>query len=139
MSLVAESPLLPIQQAIFDRLTGDSELMGLITGVFDHVPEGTAHPYVTVGEVITTPDNRHGGFGRSVVATLHIWTRTRGHAQGLAIEDRIAQLLDHQPLTLVGHLTVEVRYEFSQTLIDPEPPGDIRHIPLRFRVVTEQP
>ena len=31
------------------------------------------------------------------------------------------------------------RFEFSQTLTDPEPPGDIRHVVLRYRVVTEQP
>lgn len=136
---VAESPLAPVQQAIYDRLVGDPTLAGMVTGVFDFVPEGAVYPYVVVGEVVVTPDNRHGGFGRSIAATLHIWTRGRGNAEGLAVEDRVTQLLDHQPLALIGHRTVEVRYEFSQTLIDPEPPGDIRHIPLRFRVTTEQP
>lgn len=135
---IAEQPMALVQQAIYSVLTGDATLMGLVTGVFDFVPEGTAYAYVTLGEVITTPENRHRGFGRSVVETLHIWTRERGFAGALAIEDRITQLLDHQPLTLTGHHTVSVRYEFSQTLIDPEPPGDIRHIPLRFRVETEQ-
>lgn len=128
----------PVQQAIYDRLTGDSNLMGLVSGVFDYAPEDVDHPYIVIGEVLTTPDNRHGGFGRSMLATLHIWTRSRGFASALTIEDRITQLLDHQDLTIPGHHTVSVRYEFSQTLTDPEPPGDIRHIPIRFRVITEQ-
>lgn len=135
---IAEQPMATAQQAIYSVLTGDPTLMGLITGVFDFVPEDVAYPYVALGEVITTPDNRHRGFGRQVVETLHIWTKERGFAGALAIEDRITQLLDHQPLTLPGHHTVSVRYEFSQALTDPEPPGDIRHIPIRFRITTEQ-
>jgi hypothetical protein len=138
MSLTAESPLAPIQQAIYDRLTGDPTLMGLVTGVFTWVPESTAYPYIALGEVTAVPDNRHRGFGRSVTETLHIWTRERGFQAALAIEDRITQLLDHQTLTVTGHHTVAVRFEFSQTLIDPEPPGDIRHIPIRLRITTEQ-
>lgn len=135
---MAESPLFPIQQAIYDLLTGDSELMGLVTGVFDHVPEGTDYPYVVIGEATQVPDNRHGGFGASTTETLHVWTRERGFAGALAIETRIRQLLDERPLAVAGHHLVAVRYEFSQTLIDPEPPGDIRHAPIRFRVTTEQ-
>lgn len=135
----AESPLAPIQQTIYDRLTGDATLNGMVTGIYDFVPEPAPYPYVTLGEVTVIPSNVHGRFGREVVVTLHIWTRSRGHAEGLAIEDRITQLLDHQPLTLDGHHTVSVRYEFSQTLIDPvEPSGQVRHIPLRFRITTEQ-
>jgi hypothetical protein len=75
---VAVSPLGPIQQALYERLTDDAELMGLVSGVFDHVPEGTQRPYVVVGEATSIPDNRHGGFGRQSTATLHIWTRERG-------------------------------------------------------------
>lgn len=138
MTDIATQPHAEVQQAIYDRLTGDATLGALIAGVFDHVPEGTAYPYVTLGEVITTPDNRHGGFGRSVVATLHVWTQARGFAEALAIEARLVELLDHQALPLAGHHTVSVRYEFSQTLTDPAPPGDIRHIPIRFRITTEQ-
>jgi hypothetical protein len=138
VTVVAEQPLAPIQQAIYQRLTGDGTLMGLITGVFDDVPEDRPYDYVVVGEVTTAPDNHHGGFGRSVVATLHVWTRSRGFASALAVEDRVVQLLDHQPLPIPGHDTVSVRFEFSQTLVDPEPPGDIRHIPIRFRISTEQ-
>jgi hypothetical protein len=135
---VAVSPLGPIQQALYERLTDDAELMGLVSGVFDHVPEGTQRPYVVVGEATSIPDNRHGGFGRQSTATLHIWTRERGFRTAQQIEDRIVQLLDHQPLGVDGLHTVAVRFEFSQTLVDPEPPGDIRHIPIRFRVITEQ-
>lgn len=134
----APAPMLPVQQAIHDRLTGDSQLKDAITGVFDYVPEQGVYPFVVIGEAVETPDNRHGGFGRQTVVTLHVWTQYRGHAQGLRIGARITELLDHQPLTITGLDWIATRFEFSQTLTDPEPPGDIRHLVLRYRIVTEK-
>jgi hypothetical protein len=130
------TPLAPIQQAVYDLLTGDTTLTGLVVGVFDEVPEGTAYPYVTLGEAIEQPDGAHDRFGRQTVLTLHVWTNTRGFTDGEAIASRLISLLDHQPLTIDGHHHVVTRYEFSQTLRDPEP--HVRHIPIRFRVITEQ-
>lgn len=131
------TPVPYIQAAIYARLTGDATLTGLVTGVFDDVPEKQAHPYVVLGEAIETPRNWHGGFGREVVETLHVWSRSRGFSQGLAIAQRITTLLDHQPMTLAGgHLVVSVRHELTQTLRDPDP--EIRHLPVRFRLTTEQ-
>ncbi|MFD6691108.1 DUF3168 domain-containing protein [Streptomyces bacillaris] len=137
---IPTTPAPAIQRAIYTVLTGDTELMNLATGgVHDFVPEPAPHPYITVGEAIETPDNTHSGFGRQTVVTLHIWTRSRGHAPGLAILARVVGLLDHQPLAIEGQDHIATNYEFMQTLIDPAPPGDIRHIVLRLRVRTDQP
>lgn len=135
----APSPMFPVQAAVYTRLTADEQLAALITGIYDYVPEDAVFPYVTVGEAIETPDNTVAGLGRQTVITLHVWTRARGHAKGLTIAARITALLDHQPLTIPGSAHIATRYEFGQTLIDPEPPGDVRHVVLRYRVVTEQP
>ncbi|MGH3599812.1 MAG: DUF3168 domain-containing protein [Pseudonocardiaceae bacterium] len=132
----AQTPLLLIQAAIFSRLTADVTLAGLVTGVFDEVPEDAAHPYVVVGEAIETPRNAHAQFGREVVVTLHVWSRYRGFAQAITIVNRITALLDQQPMSIAGHAVVSVRHEFTQTLRDPDP--EIRHVPIRFRVTTEQ-
>ncbi|MEU6295007.1 DUF3168 domain-containing protein [Streptomyces erythrochromogenes] len=136
--MTAPAALGPVQQAVYARLTADAELMALITGVYDYVPEGVVFDYVTIGEATEIPDNRHGGFGRQTTLALHVWTRYRGHSRGQRIAARITALLDHQPLTITGLRHVSTRFEFSQTLTDPEPPGDIRHIVMRLRVTTEQ-
>lgn len=138
----ARSPALPIQQGIYDLLTGDSTLMALITGVFDYVDEDVEKPYMTLDESTEIPDNAHDRFGAQTVQSLRIWTRARGHREGLLIEDRVRQLLNHQQAALGsvvdGHDVVAVRFEFRQALVDPEPPGDIRHILVRYRISTEQ-
>ncbi|MFJ3705029.1 MULTISPECIES: DUF3168 domain-containing protein [unclassified Streptomyces] len=131
--------MLPIQRAIFAVLTADEVLTDAIAAVHDYLPEQAAYPFVVIGEAIETPDNSHDRYGRQTVVTLHVWTQARGHTEGLTIAKRVTALLDHQPLTIEGLDHVVTRHEFSQTLTDPEPPGNIRHVVLRYRVVTEQP
>ncbi|MFK4797787.1 DUF3168 domain-containing protein [Streptomyces sp. MPA0124] len=137
--MTAPAPMLPAQTAVYARLTGDATLAGMVSGVYDYVPEDVAYPFVVIGEATEVPDNRHGGFGRETVITLHVWSRYQGYRQALRIGAQVTALLDHQPLTLPGLVWIATRFEFSQTLTDPEPPGDIRHLVLRYRVVTEQP
>ncbi|GGR37979.1 hypothetical protein GCM10010497_46090 [Streptomyces cinereoruber] len=137
---VPAPPSWPIQKAVYARLTGDPQLADLLAGgVHDYTPEDTPYPFVVVGEAIDTPDNRHGGYGWQTVLTLHTWTRAEGNGQAFAIGARLTALLDHQPLTLPGYDHLVTRYEYGQILTDPEPPGDIRHLVLRYRIVTEQP
>lgn len=131
------SAILPVQRAVYDALTADSQLTDLITGVVDYVEEAQPYPYVVIGEAIETPDNAHDRYGNETVITLHVWSQYRGFSQALTIAARLIQVLDHRPLTIAGHHHVVTRYEFSQTLTDPEPPGDIRHVPMRFRIVSE--
>jgi hypothetical protein len=130
-----------IQQAVYGALTGDAQLTALLGGddkIVDGAPEDIAYPWIDLGEAMETPFNTHDGFGRETPITLHVWTQARGHSQGLTIAARVLQVLDHQPLTITGHHHIVTRYESGQTLTDPEPPGDIRHVVLRYRVITEQ-
>lgn len=135
----APHPMLPIQGTILARLDDDATLAGMVDAVYDYLPETAPYPFVVIGEAIETPSNAHDRYGRDTVVTLHVWSQYRGYAQALRIAAQVIALLDHQPLTITGLTHIATRYEFSQTLTDPEPPGDIRHVVLRFRVVTEQP
>ena len=126
----------PIQAALYAALTADSSLMAVVSGVFDWVPEGTAMPYVTIGETLATPRNAHDRFGRRHVTTVHVWSDQQGFKETNSIMTLIVQALDHQVLTVVGHDAVMVHYEFEQTLNDPDP--EIRHGVLRFAITTEE-
>lgn len=131
------SPAGAIQAALYNRLVSDSTLMGMITGVFDHVPEDEIHPYVTLGEGTEIPDNALSELGKENTQTLHAWVRERGTKTGQDILNRVSQLLDQQPLSVGGHHLVAVRFEYAETLRDPDP--EIRHVVMRFRILTEEP
>lgn len=126
----------PLQDAVLALLQADTELTALVQGVFDWVEEGQAYPYVVLGESVETPDNTHDSHGSSTVITLHVWSRYRGFHQARTIASRLRALLEHRPLTITGHGHVATYFVSQQTLTDPEPPGDIRHVPISFRVLT---
>lgn len=128
---------LPTQAGVRNALLADVPLMDLIKGVFDWVDDKQPYPYIVIGEAMETPANAHDRFGSEVLATLHIWDQSRGFAQGLTIAARVLQALDHQPLTIEGHVHRWTRFVSLQTLRDPEPPGDVRHVPMTFRIGTE--
>lgn len=125
----------PLQQAQYDRMTGDATLMGKVTGVFDRVPEGTAFPYVQLGEQIATPQGAHDRYGRRTVFTLHVWSAHDGFSEAYGIVDDLLRLFELQDLTVAGHHTVVVRHVQTVTMRDPD--GDLRHVAVRFAAETE--
>lgn len=128
----------PIQKAIYERLSGDDELKTIVNGVFDHVPETAVMPYVVVGETVESPDDTLDSFGADTLVGVHVWSRARGFVEGNTIAGRIMALLDrqHHVLTVQGHRVVAVRFRQEQPVKDPDP--QIRHVIVRFQVVTEQ-
>lgn len=134
---VSDSAVLPVQDAVLAALTADSTLMALIQGVYDWVKEDQAYPYIVIGEAVETPDNTHDSHGSNTVITLHVWSKYRGYRQALRIAARVRALLEHRPLTVTGHRHVATYYVSQQTITDPEAPGDIRHVPISFRVLTQ--
>ncbi|MEU0584587.1 DUF3168 domain-containing protein [Streptomyces sp. NPDC006132] len=128
---------LPTRDAVREALRADGALSAMVKGVLEWVPEKQPYPFIDMGEAIETPANAHDRHGAEVLHTLHIWSKHRGYAEALTIAARVLQTLDHKPLTIVGHRWCWTRFVSLQTLTDPEPPGDIRHVPMTFRIGTE--
>ena len=125
----------PTHLAIYNRLTADPALNDDITGVYDHVPEGTAFPYITIGDVTVTPAGAHDRFGARSTVTLHAWSTFLGRQEITTLVGHLMRLFDHQPLSIDGHATVVVAHEQTVTLRETDP--DIRHAAVRFSLTTE--
>ena len=124
-----------LQQAIYTALTGDPTLMGMITGVHDHVPQGAAFPYITVGEGSAVPWRAAGVEGMEATLILHVWSRERGRKQAKQIMAEMHRILDDADLTVPGHVLVSLRFEFSQTMLDAD--GFIYHGIARYHAKTD--
>lgn len=133
-----QDALLAVQIAQIDALRANSELMSILAadGVYDNVPEGTARPYIIIGEAIETPDNAHDRYGKNIVVTNHVWSEQKGYKESLEIMNLMVATLEQQPLVVEGFHHVMTQFEFSQTLRDPDP--TIRHAIARFRILVEQ-
>jgi len=65
-----------VQTGVFNRLTAASALTAQLAAgagsVLDHVPQGTAFPYLVLGEMECQPADSQGFSGNDVTLTLHI-------------------------------------------------------------------
>ena len=138
----------PLQQAVYDALSGDSVLQGL-TGqvparVFDHVPQdlwaapdsdGNYPPYVVIGQSKTQDFDSKTSNGCEQVLTIHSWSRHHGFKKTKEIMAAVVDALDRQSLIVAGHDLIQIRFEFSDTFLEED--GVTRHGLQRFRALTE--
>lgn len=103
-----------LQKALHSLLTSDSELSGLISGVFDFVPAKTAYPYVTLGDMRSVDESTATSTLVRLNLTLHVYSRERGRKEAHEIMQLVYELLhDAQPVTEECRI-VSLRYQSSQ-------------------------
>lgn len=124
-----------IQKAVYAALTGDAVLMAKVKGVFDKVPDGQTYPYVTVGDATEVKDDTFTSKGFQATITCHIWSQYPGFKEALEILGEMNRILDGPSLIVFGFSHVYTRMEFCETLRDPD--GVTRHVPVRYRIMTE--
>lgn len=129
--------LWPLQQAVYARLTGDATLMGLVSGVFDYMPDDTAPPYIAIGEATETPFNTlNRGEGSDATITFQVTSETKGFSKALAVTDRMEVLLNFYEITISGYDTVYLRKDNVTTMREPD--GVTRRVIARYRLVAQK-
>lgn len=135
---MGRTSLLDIQKGIYDKLTGDTTLTNLVTGIFDEVPKDQGFPFVNIGEATENKFNTFDRQGRDVTETINIYSQYDGFKEALDILDRIVILLDFQPITLTQNDLVYIRYDGGNTLLLTEDEGRTKHIRARFEVLVQE-
>jgi hypothetical protein len=135
--------LTELQTAVYARLTGDSTLMGMITGVFDidNVAQGQAMPYISFGNHINQPYKVFRKTNSEGYFLIDIWSDV-SREQAYAIMAEVLRLLDGQPLTLSHFNQGMMEYEWSTALFEQNATdwhtGDW-HVPIRFHSLIFEP
>lgn len=126
-----------LQQSIFTKITSgtltDVAGTSITTKVFDDVPEGTAYPYVIIGEETATNFGTKDKDANEHTLTIHVWSQYRGRKEIKNIMSQIYTILHNTDITVSGASLVNIRHEFEQTLLEAD--GITRHGVMRFRVV----
>ncbi len=104
-----------------------------ITGVFDDVPEGTAYPYIVVGEESSNNISTKSLDMHEHTLTIHTWSQYRGLKEIKVIMKQIYDNLNDVSLSVTGGQAVNMKQEFLTTLVDAD--GITRHGVMRFRAV----
>ena len=93
----------PVLTAIIATLKGTSAVTTLATGgVWNHVPEGTAYPYVIVRSPAESREDTLGRFGASLVIEVQVVSQASGDLEGARLLDQCIRALNFAALSLTS-------------------------------------
>ena len=122
-----------LQQAIFSALNVSAVTSDLSCGVFDDVPQNATYPYIALGEETVIDYSTKDIDGNESTLNIHVWSQYKGSKETKQIMDKIHDLLHNSNLTVVGHNLINLRFEYSDIMRDPD--GITRHGVMRFRAI----
>ena len=136
-----------VQTRVFTVLTATSALTALLANgagsILDHVPTGTAFPYVVLGAAHSVPSDTQGVSGNEVTLTLDTYSRATGTEETRRIMSRIYDALHNAVFTVPNQVLVQCQCLDSATGLEADGMGRfaqnaaVRHGVQRFRIITE--
>jgi len=124
-----------LQKAIYAKLN-DATISGASVSdvpVYDDVPEGTAAPYINIGEETAINNGTKTVDAVEHTLTIHVWSEYRGRYEIKHIMQQVYQNLHNTAITVSGASLVNIRQEFATTLEEAD--GITRHGVMRFRAI----
>tara|TARA_E500000331_G_C17063039_1_gene629094 strand:+ start:295 stop:696 length:402 start_codon:yes stop_codon:yes gene_type:complete len=121
-----------LQQTVFNALDQSSTLQNLVTDVYDFVPEGTAFPYVKIGEQTMVDNGTKNKQGTDFTIEVHTFSRYRGSVEIKNIMSVVYDILHESSLSVSGADLINMRFEFSDIIKEND--GLTTHGLQRFRV-----
>jgi hypothetical protein len=123
-----------LQSSIYTALNVSAITTTLACGVYDEVIEGNSYPFITLGEETAIDYSTNNLVGAETTINIHIWSRYKGSKQTKEIMDKVHDLLHDVSLTVSGVNLINLRFEYSDIMRDPD--GITRHGVMRFRAIT---
>lgn len=133
---MSASALSPVQALVYGVLGGDATLTA-IGPVYDHVPEQTSFPYVSLSDFRETVDDTLGMLGRKIEATIEAWSQAEGYKELETMANRIIELLDTDGLADPTGWTM-VSSIYALGTLGREVDGLTRHGTLTFEILVTQ-
>ena len=125
-----------VQQALYSKLSGDGVLMGMVSGVYDAVPERTALPYVVIGDGTSEVLDSLASITTRCEIQVQVWTDVAGRKSALTIMDRIYGLLHQGTLSPSGVEFIQARaLDMFTELVEA---GPHLHGVMRFELIVRE-
>jgi hypothetical protein len=110
-----------VQKAIYEKLVASSTLMAAVSGVFDHVSQDTAFPFVIINDARAANISNLAKNGIEHRIRINIFSREAGKKQAATIMGIIEEILHNSGLSVSGQSLVSM--EFIDSSIELENDG----------------
>jgi len=121
-----------IQQKIFSTLTNSEQLMEIVTGVYDYVPENAETPYVTFSRILSTSDTTKTNNGSEKLSFfIEIWSQSKGRKEVVQVLSLVEQLLE--PEFVMDSIEVIEQKAMSREVA--EEAYGLYHATLEFQII----
>lgn len=107
-----------LQTAVHTALTADAALMGMVEGVFDHVPEKTGYPYVTIGNIRMRDMSAQGVTLLRAELAVSVYSRARGRKEAGDIMGELNRLLQNMAAPVEGYALLSLRHVASEITLE---------------------
>ena len=124
-----------LQQSVYQLLSGDSTLLSMVSAVYDRPPQGSAYPYVTIGESTISDWSTKTTTGTEQILTLHVWSRNGCRKEAALIMERVYNLLHQASMSVTGQTLVQIRFVSGDILLEND--GYTYQGIIRFRAFLE--
>lgn len=134
MTLARLSPGVALQRELYERLS--AEITDIST--YDVVPQGTAMPYISIGEDFVIRDDTKDITGEIATLTIHAWSNKAGKKEVKTLTGRIEAAVFKSNLDLSGDgfQVLETALEEKQHFTDED--GKAQHgiVKVSFKIQT---
>lgn len=103
-----------IQKAVFTALDGDATLSGLVSGVYSHVPQDTAKPFLTFIKMECRDWSTKTTEGIRSVFAVEAYSDTRGSKEIHDILVEVKRVLHGASLAMTGCTMIVLHYNGQQ-------------------------
>ncbi len=125
---------LPLQQAVYELLSQDSDLAALTSGVYDNPPPDASYSYITFGQTRSVDWSTKTTSGIQSLLILHIYSQV-SRKEVLLICDKIAEILQPGAINIPNQNLVVMHFEQNDIILEDD--GITFHGVLRYRVFIE--
>lgn len=131
-------PALELQGLIVNTLKTNANVMALVDGVYDTVPDepwGVRQAYISLGACDMVPDDADCIAGETHTIQLDVWSRKVGQVECKKICAAVKAALHLQDLALAENALVEIRLALQVVTRDPD--GLTMHGAMQFSAMVE--
>lgn len=103
-------PVWELQKSLYSALSGDATLMAMISGVFSHVPQDTAFPYIKFDNISAKDWSTKSNIGIQASLPIFVFSQALGDKEVLNIMAEVKRILDDARLSMSGCTMVGLKF-----------------------------